>query len=71
MSLPLHDIGSVKISERAHSYLAARADQQKSSVVALIRGLVESHVDSEFDVFSMADQKHIAKQLGKITGDSQ
>jgi hypothetical protein len=71
MSLPLHDIGSVKISERAQSYLAARADQQKSTIVALIRDLVESHVSSELHVFSMADQKHIAKQLGKITGDTQ
>lgn len=71
MSIPLHDIGSVKISERAHSYLAARADQNHSTVVTLIRDLVELHVDSELRVFSIADQKHIAKQLGAITGDRQ
>lgn len=70
MSIPLHDIGSVKISERSHSYLSARAEQNHSTVVALIRELVEAHVDSELLVFSMADQKHIAKQLGAITGDA-
>jgi len=71
MSIPLHDIGSVKISERSHSYLSARATQKKTTVVALVRELVESFVEDEFHVFSMAGQNHIAKQLGEILGDSQ
>ena len=71
MSIPLHDAGSVKISETAHSYLKARADQKHTTVVALIRDLVEDYVSSELHVFSVADQLHESKQLGKITGDSQ
>lgn len=71
MSTPLHDVGSVKISEAAHSYLAARATQKHTTVVALVRALVEDHVADELHVFSMADENHMAKQLGKITRDSQ
>ena len=71
MSIPLHDTGSVKISETAHSYLKVRADQSNTSVVALIRDLVEKYVANELHVFSMADQLNIANGFGKITGDSQ
>lgn len=71
MSLPLHDVGSVKVSEIAHSYLSARATQKHSTVVALIRDLVEDYVTSELHVFSVADENHMTKQLGKISGNNQ
>ena len=71
MSLPLHDVGSVKISEAAHSYLSARATQKHTTLVALIRELVEEYVASELHVFSVAYQTHKSKELGAILGDAQ
>lgn len=70
MSTPLHDVGSVKISERDHSYLSARASQQNTTIVALIRDLVSKYVDSEIHVVIVADETHRAKELGTILGDS-
>jgi hypothetical protein len=69
MSLPLHDLGSVKVSEQAHSYLRARATKRVMDVTALVREIVELHVADELGVFSMADKLHEAKGLGKIVGD--
>lgn len=71
MSLPLHDVGSVKVSEVAHSYLSARATQKHTTVVALVRELVEEYVTSELHVFTVAEQTHKSKELGAILGDSQ
>lgn len=71
MSIPLHDVGSVKISEAAHSYLAARAAQKNITVVAMVRELVEEYVTTELHIFSVAGETHRSKQLGEILGDSQ
>ena len=71
MSLPLHDLGSIKVSERAHSYLRARALHQRFDVAALVRDLVEVHVKSELHVSSLAQEIHEAKGLGKIQGDDE
>ena len=59
------------MSEVAHSYLLARAGQKHTTVVGLIRDLVEAYVSDELHVFSVADDNHIAKQLGKISGNNQ
>jgi len=71
MSLPLHDLGSIKVSETAHSYLRARAISKRMDVAALVRDLVEAHVAEELRVISVANEIHLSKQLGKITGDSE
>jgi tRNA A22 N-methylase len=71
MSLPLHDLGSVKISETAHSYLSARALQKNITVVAMVRELVEGCVTSELHTFNVADETHKSKQMGGILGDMQ
>ena len=71
MSIPLHDVGSVKISEAAHSYLSARAAQKNITVVAMVRELVEEYVNTELHTFNVAAETHKAKQLGAILGDFQ
>lgn len=69
MSLPLHDLGSVKVSEVAHSYLRARALSKRTDVTTLVRDLVEAHVNEELHVVSVAQDIHEAKGFGKMTGD--
>lgn len=69
MSLPLKDVGSVKISEAAHSYLRALALSKNIDLVALIRQIVETKVIDDFHVFSMAQDIHSSKQLGAIAED--
>lgn len=68
MSLPLHDLGSIKVSESAHSYLRARALKKKYDLSTLVRELVEAYVADELHVCSMAGEIHEAKGFGKIDG---
>ena len=69
MSLPLHDLGSIKVSESAHSYLRARALKKKCDLAALVRDLVEAYVSDELHVCTLADEIHDANGFGKINGD--
>lgn len=69
MSLPLHDLGSIKVSEVAHSYLRARALKKKCDLAALVRELVEDYVAGEMHVATLASEIHEAKGFGKIIGD--
>jgi len=69
MSLPLHDLGSIKVSESAHSYLRARALKKKCDLAALVRELVEAYVVDEMHVATLAAEIHEAKGFGKIIGD--
>jgi hypothetical protein len=70
MSLPLHDLGSIKVTERDHSYLRARALSKKTDVAALVRQIVHEYVSAEMEVFTLAKGIHEAKGLGVIEGDS-
>ena len=69
MSLPLKDLGNLKVSERAHSYLRARALSKRIDLLALVRELVEAHVAEELHVISMANEIHKSKELGEIMED--
>jgi hypothetical protein len=69
MSLPLHDLGSIKVSEQAHSYLKAKAQTLETDVATLVRNMVHEQVLREIYVFRLADSFHEAKGLGKITED--
>lgn len=42
MSLPLKDLGSIKVSEEAHSYLKARSDASATDVVASLAREIHS-----------------------------
>lgn len=68
MSLPLKDLGSIKVSEEAHSYLKARSDASATDVVAIVRRLIEEHVARELHVASLAREIHRSKGFGEIYG---
>lgn len=70
MSLPLHDLGSIKVSEQAHSYLRAKAISQQCDVATLVRNLVHEFVSRELEVFRVANEIHEAKRLGGIMEDN-
>jgi hypothetical protein len=69
MSLPLHDLGSVKVSERDHSYLRAVSLSKRIDVTTLVRDWIEERVNEELHVHTVAQQIHEAKGFGKINGD--
>ena len=71
MSLPLKDLGSIKVSEAAHSYLRARATTKRIELVALVRDLVEAYVNEEIHISTMAAEIHSAKGFGAIAGDRE
>ena len=71
MSLPLKDIGSVKLSERDHSFLRAEAMASNVEVTALVRNLVHEYVSKRIEVFRLADELHQAKGLGKVLDDHE
>jgi hypothetical protein len=69
MSLPLHDLGSIKVSEQAHSYLKAKALSLQIDLATLVRNMVHEQVLREIEVFRVAGSIHEAKGFGKITED--
>ena len=71
MSLPLKDIGSVKLSERDHSFLRAEALTMNIELTALVRNLVHEYVSKRIEVFRLADELHQAKGYGRVLEDNE
>lgn len=71
MSLPLKDIGSVKLSERDHSFLRAEAMLTNVEVTTLVRNLVHEYVNKRIEVLRLSDDIHQSKGLGKILEDNE
>jgi hypothetical protein len=71
MSLPLHDLGNVKVDEVTHSMLRARAMSKKIDLTAFVRELLDSWAAEELHVFSIASSLHESKGFGAINGDSK
>lgn len=71
MSLPLHDLGSIKVSEVTHSLLKAEAMSQNMETSSLARAVLDKWAADRLHVLSLADQLHEAKGFGKITGESK
>jgi hypothetical protein len=69
MSLPLKDIGNIKVSERTHSLLKARAFVKQVEVSTLARELLDKWAVDELHVFSMAEAIHESKGFGAINSD--
>ena len=67
MSLPLHDLGNVKVDETTHSLLRARATAKRLDVTAFAREILDAWAAEELHVFSLANDIHHAKELGEIT----
>ena len=61
MSLPLIDIGKVKVSEETHSYLAAESQITNMAVVEIARRVLEEYANTRFHVARLADAKQRAK----------
>ena len=71
MSLPLHDLRNVKVKERTHSLLRARAMSKRMDINAITREILDAWADEELHVFSVASDIHQAKELGEILGDDK
>lgn len=71
MSLPLHDLGSVKVDETTHSLLRARALSKRLDTTAFAREILDAWASEELHVLSVAQDIHESKGFGKITGDSK
>ena len=69
MSLPLRDLGNIKVSETTHSLLRARAMSKRVDLAAFARELLDAWANEELHVFSIANEIHQAKELGEITGE--
>lgn len=71
MSLELHDLGSVKISQRAHALYKAKAMALGVDVVSVIRQVIHEAAQKEFDAMSVAAEIYKSKGLGDILKDSR
>jgi hypothetical protein len=67
MSLPLHDLGNVKVSQATHSLLRAKAMGKRMDVSAFAREILDQWASDELHIFSMANEIHKSKELGEIT----
>ena len=71
MSLELHDLGSVKISQRAHALFKARASILGVDVVTIIRQVIHDAAQKEFNTMSLAADIYKSKGPGDIFKDGQ
>lgn len=71
MSLPLHDLGNVKVDETTHSLLRAEALQRRMDVSALAREVLDGWAADRLHIYRVANDIHKAKELGEIWGDAR
>lgn len=71
MSLPLQDLGSVKVEQLAHSMLKAKADVLGVPVVTLVTRILHDWTKQELDVFRIAQTIHEGKGYGEILNDNR
>lgn len=69
MSIPLADLGSIKVPQHVHSYLFARAEVTGVPIVTQVAKLITEKVERELHVLSIANSKHKSKGFGEITSD--
>lgn len=69
MSLPLQDLGSVKVEQLDHSILKAEADVLGMPVVTLATRILHDHVQRQLEVYRMANALHESKGHGEILSD--
>lgn len=71
MSLPLRDVGSVKLPEHVHSYLQAQQLVNSIPVVTQITRLVTERIEKELRILNLANGIHRDKGLGEIMSDTE
>ncbi len=69
MSIELQDLGKVKVSQQAHSFIKAQAEVSGRDVVEVARDLIHEALQNRFDIFRIADAIHKSKGLGEILRD--
>ena len=71
MALELQDLGSIKVHQEVHALLKAYASVHKQEMNSLVREIVHTWAQKQFDVMSMATSLAKAKDLPGITGEWQ
>lgn len=61
MSLPLVDLGKVKVSEETHSYLSAESQITQRNIVEIARCVLEEYVKTRRHIATLAEAKLRAK----------
>ena len=69
MSIPLQDVGNLKLPQHIHSFQAAKGEITGKTMKDLIRDYVEKVVTLEIHIFSLANDKHKSRGFGEILGD--
>lgn len=69
MSIPLQDIGSVKVSQSTHSWLKAVSQVRGLDVTTVARQILDEHARRVLLEASLAQKIHNSKGFPAISGD--
>lgn len=69
MSIPLQDIGSVKVGQATHSWLKAVSQVRGLDVTTVARQILDEHASRVLHEASLAQKIHHSKGFPAISGD--
>lgn len=69
MSIPLQDIGNIKVSQSTHSWLKAVSQVRGLDVTTVARQVLDEHASKVLHEASLAQKIHSGKGFSEIAGD--
>lgn len=69
MSLPLQDVGNIKVDQATHSWLKAESQIRGLEMTTIIRQIVYNHASSALLVANLAQEIHRCKGFEEIVSD--
>ncbi|MDO9252584.1 MAG: hypothetical protein Q7U48_13675 [Hydrogenophaga sp.] len=69
MSIPLQDIGSVKVGQATHSWLKAVSQVRGLDVTTVARQILDDHANKVLQEASLAQKIHSGKGFSEIAGE--
>jgi hypothetical protein len=67
MSLPLQDIGNIKVEQSTHSWLKAVSQVRGLEVTSIVRQILDSHASQQLQEAILAQEIHQRKGLEEIS----
>lgn len=67
MSIPLQDIGNIKVDQATHSWLKAVSQVRGLEVTTIVRQILDAHAAQQIQEAMLAQEIHRCKGFEEIT----
>lgn len=71
MSIPLQDLGNIKVDQSTHSWLKAVSQVRGLEVTTIVRQILDAHANQQMQEAILAQEIHRRKGLEEISGNSK